>query len=139
VLVEGYGLGRDIQELKEGLKRIEALLGIDTGVVTTAMAVSPRGINGGIDITNVRAEGDKICCDVHAYASASIAGRHWHWDKSWRDVCIKVGNPCYTLFSGDIGPANVKVDVCYEDGKICIVLEVEVFGLKRKWKECRGV
>jgi len=78
---------------------------------------------------------DKICGDVRA----SALGKNWDWETTWPHVCICIGAACFTLFDEGVGPADVKVEVCYEDGKICVEVKVKVFGSRTSWKQCKGV
>lgn len=141
--MDNYNLGRDIQEMKEALKRIESVLGTGRSAQgPDSQTCVIRNVDGGIDIHNVRTEGDKICADIKVWVSASNpfpGGSDFNWERSWDNVCVRIDSGCYELFSGGVGPANVKIEACYENGNFCIKLRVSVFGISKSWKECRGV
>ena len=137
--MDGYEIGKDIQQIKDRLARIEEAIGLGSDLPQTPGPIQTHGVDGGVEITNVRREGNNICGDVRVFASASALGRSWDWDKTWPHVCIAVGAACFTLFDEGVGPADVKVEVCYEDGNLCVELKVKVFGLSKSWKKCKGV
>jgi len=101
-----------------------------TTIGESLAAVSrPRGVSGGLQISNVTLQGTQVCGDIHYWGKIDFDELfihiHEHFDQT-RHVCINLINTWITIYSFNIGVASVALEATYRPHQLCARIHLSV-------------
>ncbi len=148
--MEGYALGKDIQEIKERLRRIEVALGLDQqGAGYGGIGILAVDIDANVEVS-ARLEGDEVVVSVKLKIKVKVFGQtvldatiplpEVRVSTSRPEVCVGFdlegvkGQVCAKIEGTDVC-AWVKATVRgkeFETPKVCVAIPVAVSAGKRQ-------